>query len=483
MGERGQAGEEGVGRAALRPAESLAGDRLHGGEDVLDPMLQLAHQHMLQPFGRLPLGDVARDLGGADDPAVLVANRRHGERNVDQPAVLVTTLGLVRLDALAFAYAGDDRGFLVGPVRRHQEGHRQAEHLLGRIAIEMRRAIVPARHPHIEIGAEDGIVGGGDDGGEPPLQRLGPPPVGYVEDDGARLTDAARLVAHGAERIGDPDERSVLADQALLDRDALASLQQLVELGDRRRQVVAKGDVLHPQPEQLRLGAPGDLAEPVIDHREAAIEIDQRDAARRLAEQGAQPRLALLQGVLCRDARRRLADDAEHGLHDARMVANGRVGDVEIDVFRKTVPLDVEAPVLGGDRLAGGANMLEQRLQVGPELAPVFAGRPAERMGMLVADRRRVGVVVDGDELGTGKDDDLRLRRQNQIHGSVETFRPRGARPERAAAPIERADQAFQFPAGVICQRGVHVQESARNVRHPLLPWNGREHTTLALNG
>ena len=106
-----------VGRFGLGPGG------LGGGEQPLPLRL-----------GPLAVGDVAGDLRGPDDRAVGVADRRDGERDVDDAPVLGDALGLEVLDPLAPADALQDAVHVLGMVRRHQGGDGLADDLGGGVA-------------------------------------------------------------------------------------------------------------------------------------------------------------------------------------------------------------------------------------------------------------------------------------------------------------------------------------------------------------
>ena len=80
----------------------------HGQELVLAAVA--VAQRLLE---RLALADVAGDRGGADDAAVLVADRRDGQRHVDDAAAAGDALRLERLDPLASPDALEDLELLV----------------------------------------------------------------------------------------------------------------------------------------------------------------------------------------------------------------------------------------------------------------------------------------------------------------------------------------------------------------------------------
>ena len=76
------------------------------------------------------LGDVARDLRGADHLAAVVADRRHRQRNRDLGAVLAPPDGLEVIDGLAGADAGQHGVFLALPIRGDDHPDRLADRLL-----------------------------------------------------------------------------------------------------------------------------------------------------------------------------------------------------------------------------------------------------------------------------------------------------------------------------------------------------------------
>ena len=124
----GEAGDEGAG-ARLGP-QRLAGDRLDRGKRVLHPVVELAQQQSLPLLARLALGDVARDLGGADHVPGAVADRRHGQRDEQPPPALGHPHGVEMLDPLAAPHAGEDRVLFRQPLLRDDATDVLPDHLL-----------------------------------------------------------------------------------------------------------------------------------------------------------------------------------------------------------------------------------------------------------------------------------------------------------------------------------------------------------------
>jgi len=73
------------------------------------------------------------------------------------------------------------------------------------------------------------------------------------------------------------------------------------------------------------------------------------------------------------------------------------------------MPFDVKGAIPRNERVAGPADTLQKRPEIIPEFSPVFAGRPAYRARVLVADGRRLGVVVERNEIATPEQHNLCL--------------------------------------------------------------------------
>src|SRR6185503_15652123 len=100
----------------------------------------------------------------------------------------------------------------------------------------------------------------------------------------------------------------------------------------------------------------------------------------------------------------------------------------------EAVALHDEEEVARAERLAGGDDAIEQRVQVDagiPKLAPGDLARLAEHLRVLGSEYRDIGVVVEGDEFGPPEEDDLRLRSQQMGHRAAQALRPMLRRPER----------------------------------------------------
>ena len=82
-----------------------------------------------------------------------------------------------------------------------------------------------------------------------------------------------------------------------------------------------------------------------------------------------------------------------------------------------------------------------------PDLTPRFTAGMAERMRMLGAEDRAIGVVVKDDELRAPKQDDLSLRRKQHAQHAAQALGPRLHRTERRLRPVECAHERTQLSA------------------------------------
>jgi hypothetical protein len=128
------------------------------------------------------------------------------------------------VDALAAAELGEDVVLLVVQLRRDDAGDRLADHLLGGIAEQAQRRGVPRGHPTLGRLADDGVVGGRDDRGEPRRMHFIGVPLGDVDEHADRPGQAAGRVAQ-RRRIGQEiDPRAVRPFRDRLDPAHRASL-------------------------------------------------------------------------------------------------------------------------------------------------------------------------------------------------------------------------------------------------------------------
>ena len=174
-GQRRQAPRHGARHVGgrLGGARAQADDRIGDDEQIVHAMAHLAHEKRLRFLRELPLGDVSRDLRRADDLAVDVLHRRHGDRDVDQFAVLALPHGVEGRDPLSAPQAGDDAVLLFISIGAHQERDALADRLFRGVAEDPLGALVPTRDHSVEGLADDRVVGDFDDEGEALRRRHG----------------------------------------------------------------------------------------------------------------------------------------------------------------------------------------------------------------------------------------------------------------------------------------------------------------------
>src|SRR5690606_7405680 len=101
------------------------------------------------------MGDIAGDLGSADDYAGSVSYRRDGQGELDIGAILAAPDGFEMIDPLAAPYLREDSGLLVQTILRNEHCDRLADCLFGGIAEYPGRAGVPTLDAAGKILADD----------------------------------------------------------------------------------------------------------------------------------------------------------------------------------------------------------------------------------------------------------------------------------------------------------------------------------------
>ena len=256
--ERMDAVEHGLLRLLDRALARKA-PRDHGldhREQVLGAVMQLAREQIPARLGLLALGDVARDLRCADDPARSVPDGRHGERDVEPAAILVAANGLVMVDALTAPDAVEYAGLLVVALGRYEDGHGLANDLIGFVAEEPLRRAVPAGDDAIEILADDRVVGRLHYGGQPLHGVLGALGLGQVNQHVHGADEIARCVM---KRRGVGHERHARAVGPLGHRFHAPHRQAALEGLSHRTLVVRQGRAIRPI--ELPRAAPFALAD------------------------------------------------------------------------------------------------------------------------------------------------------------------------------------------------------------------------------
>jgi len=147
---------------------------------------------------------------------VIVPDRRDGQRDIDDLAVLASPTRFEMVDPLAPPNPVENAGGLVLLAWRQQDGDRLADHLGGRIAENRLGAAVPIGDDAVERLADDGIVRRGDDRGQPAVgqfDRLAPRNL----DQNAPALDRMIVIGEGASPHPQPSFGVAPDDEAEID--------------------------------------------------------------------------------------------------------------------------------------------------------------------------------------------------------------------------------------------------------------------------
>ena len=263
-------GEEGVLRAARRLGIT---SRAFGFREERFPL----------PLRPLPLGHVPRDLRGADDPSLRVADRRHGERDLDALTVLPDALGLEVLHALAPPNGREDGLQVVEALGRHETRDVLSDHLARRPAEEPLRRRVPARDDAVQGLRGDGVIRRLHERAQPRLHLFRLPPQ---RDVGARadpLADGPVGVQDGHRRGSHPEILAARLANATLDLD-LGLLGEPAAPGGRGVLAIVGVDRGEPSLGRSIVGGPAGVRPParrVLEDEASGIHRPHRLRARR----------------------------------------------------------------------------------------------------------------------------------------------------------------------------------------------------------
>jgi hypothetical protein len=128
-------------------------------EQLLVGELQLERLLLQRELRRAPLGEVARDLAEADEPAVVVPKRGQDRAGPEAPAVVSEAPALVLGAPVAGRALEQRRGAPRGAVLRGEERLvRPPDDLVGPVALDALRPGVPRGDAPVDVEAEDGVV-------------------------------------------------------------------------------------------------------------------------------------------------------------------------------------------------------------------------------------------------------------------------------------------------------------------------------------
>ena len=262
------------------------------GNALLQPVIEVTQRRLCA----LLIGDVPRDLRGADDPAGDVAHRRDRHRNIDLAPILTASYGFKVVDPLAASYAFEDHVLFQQAVSREQPGNRLTDHFLGCVSEDRLGSPVPARDDALERLADDRVVGAFDDSAEIGASIVRFLTLANIDEHVHRADQLARGIAQRC-RIG--CERDPRAVGPLEDRLCAADGTVFLE-GHRHRAFImphrAPIHRIEPPADAPLIGAkprlaPGQIGGGPVVIGDAAVRIGDVDRGRQHVQQGTKPSL------------------------------------------------------------------------------------------------------------------------------------------------------------------------------------------------
>jgi hypothetical protein len=174
-------------------------------------------------------GNIARDFGDADDVSVGVFDGGDCDGDIQGAAVFAEADGFKVIDTLPAAKLIQYFGFFIEAIGWEKDGDGLADHFFGGVAEHSLGGLIPAFDDAVEIFADDGVVGGGNDGFESAFQFDG---LGDVAGDLGGSDDFSGGVTDRGDGDGDGDGRAVFAEANGLEViDPFAALKALENFG------------------------------------------------------------------------------------------------------------------------------------------------------------------------------------------------------------------------------------------------------------
>src|SRR6202043_2745427 len=101
-------------------------------------------------LGEPALGGVTGNLGGPHNAALSVPDRGNGDGHVDSPSAFCEAHCVKMIGLLSARNASQYRGFLVGALRRDQQGHWFAQYFRSCVTKQTLCARIPTRDNALE---------------------------------------------------------------------------------------------------------------------------------------------------------------------------------------------------------------------------------------------------------------------------------------------------------------------------------------------
>jgi hypothetical protein len=126
---------------------------------LLTSLVEKNGSNTLSMIGLLVVGDVAGDLGGANDLARRRSDRRNAERDVDRPAILADADRLVVIDPLPLPQALEEAPHFAAQRLGNDDVDRFADRLVRRVAEQALGARIPAGNDAVQGLGHDRVIG------------------------------------------------------------------------------------------------------------------------------------------------------------------------------------------------------------------------------------------------------------------------------------------------------------------------------------
>ena len=158
--------------------------------------------------------------------------------------------------------------------------------------------------------------------------------------------------------------------------------------------------------------------------------------------------------------------DAQVAGDRAAVVRDGAIRERVVGLFLIARALEEQLELVVPGRAPGPQHAVDARPDVGPDLRPDFARRPAEGPWVLGAERHRaVGVVVKECQIRSPAHPHRKTRRQEHPDNRAQALRPGFSRSERGRRPVGGAHEGRHFAfdgEGIVLGSGVQRSSASQ---------------------
>ena len=163
--------------------------RIEAGLDQAAGVERSGSQFLFDPF---TLGYIVANRGRADDPPVRVLHGGNGQGDCQTPSVFPDSNGFAAIHGLAAPDPLQNRRYLVWAIRRHEEIKGLSDDLGGGIAVHLLRPLIPTEDRTVQGLADNGIVRGFHNRGQPVKGCVGGPQLLFHAEPVDGLADQGR---------------------------------------------------------------------------------------------------------------------------------------------------------------------------------------------------------------------------------------------------------------------------------------------------